>query len=134
MANFRIVALFALGQLGEHRFRIDGAHELADILPLAHLRAMRRQAAQVAQCREKAVRQAQRLDFLVGQRRQLDAEFLKSRRFALPRALAQALLFSLASLACLAGLVEVARRHISHAISLGPVESWIRAPQTLSWR
>ena len=66
-----------------------------------------------------------------GQRRQLDAELLKSRRFALARALAQALLFSLASLA---RFVEVARRHISHAISLGPVESWTRAPQTLSWR
>src|SRR5712672_2976289 len=131
MADFRIVALFSLGQLGEYRFRIDGAHQLADILPLANLCAMRGQAAQVAQCREKAIRQAQRLDFLVRQRRQLDAELLKSRRFALARALAQALLFGLASLA---GFVEIARRHISHAISLGPVESWIRAPQTFSWR
>ncbi len=58
MADFRIMALFALGQLGEHRLRIDGAHQLADILPLAYLRAMGGQAAQVAQCREKTVRQA----------------------------------------------------------------------------
>src|SRR3984885_8698060 len=49
MANFQIMALLALGHLGEHRFRIDVAHQFADVLPLTDLGAVRGQAAQAAQ-------------------------------------------------------------------------------------
>ena len=80
MPNFQIVALLALGQLGKHRLRVDVAHQLADILPLPDLGSVRGQPAQVAQCDEQVFRQVQRLDFLIGKRRQLHAQFLQAKR------------------------------------------------------
>ena len=116
MANFHIVALFTLGKFREHWLRVDATHQFADILSLPYLGAMRGQAAQVPKGHEKAVRQAQGLDFLVGERRQLDAEFLQRGGLALAGALAQALLFGLARVA--SGIVDFALiRHIAHAIT-----------------
>ena len=66
MPNLEIMALLALGQLGEHRLRVDIAHQFADILALPDLRSVRGQTAQITQCNEKIVRQVQRFDLLVG--------------------------------------------------------------------
>ena len=96
MANFQIMTLLALGKLGEHRLRIDVAHQLADILPLTDLRPVGGQPPQVAQRDEQIIRQAQGLDFLVRKSRQLHAQFLQGSGLALAGALALALLLALA--------------------------------------
>ena len=58
MPNFEVVSVLALCEFDEHRFRIDAAHQLADVLALTYLGAVRRQAAQVPEGHKKGVGQA----------------------------------------------------------------------------
>jgi len=54
MANLQVVPLLALRELGEHGFRIDVAHELADILPLPDA-ALRETAAGAGHAAQRQV-------------------------------------------------------------------------------